>query len=120
MGNMDSYERDFEENLLSETNAYYKRKASVWIEQDSCPDYMQKAEEHIKLEEDRVDSYLHSSTKVSRSRRAVFVAPSAHPQSAPACRLPHDEAPAALLCFRGKRCSCVSAEGAQDVRTGAA
>jgi hypothetical protein len=42
MGGMEAYERDFEEFLLAETNAYYKRKAAVWIEQDSCPDYMLK------------------------------------------------------------------------------
>lgn len=42
MGGMDSYERDFEEFLLTDTSAYYKRKAAEWISQDSCPDYMVK------------------------------------------------------------------------------
>lgn len=63
MGGMDAYERDFEEHLLAETGAFYKRKAAEWIEQDSCPDYMLKAEECLKLEEERVENYLHSSTK---------------------------------------------------------
>lgn len=63
MGGMDTYERDFEEHLLSETGAFYKRKAAEWIEQDSCPDYMLKAEECLKLEEERVENYLHASTK---------------------------------------------------------
>ncbi|GFH22359.1 CULLIN_2 domain-containing protein, partial [Haematococcus lacustris] len=60
---MDCYERDFEESLLAETGAYYQRKAALWIEQDSCPEYMVKAEEHLRLEEERVDNYLHSSSK---------------------------------------------------------
>ena len=42
MGNMDHYERDFEEVMLTETGGYYKRKAAEWINQDSCPDYMLK------------------------------------------------------------------------------
>eukprot|EP00879_Flechtneria_rotunda_P010711 GHRR01011193.1.p1 GENE.GHRR01011193.1~~GHRR01011193.1.p1 ORF type:complete len:707 (+),score=276.31 GHRR01011193.1:915-3035(+) len=64
MGSMDCYERDFEEVLLTETANYYKRKASEWINQDSCPDYMLKAEECLRLEEERVDNYLHPSTKL--------------------------------------------------------
>lgn len=31
--------------------------------QDSCPDYMLKAEECLRLEEERVENYLHASTK---------------------------------------------------------
>lgn len=42
LGNMDCYENDFEEYLLKETAAYYSRKASIWILEDSCPDYMLK------------------------------------------------------------------------------
>ncbi|KAG2429454.1 hypothetical protein HYH02_014036 [Chlamydomonas schloesseri] len=63
MSNMDCYEKDFEEYLLTETSAFYRRKASQWIEQDSCPDYMLKAEECLRLEEERVDNYLHASTR---------------------------------------------------------
>lgn len=32
--------------------------------QDSCPDYMLKAEDCLRLEEERVENYLHGSTKV--------------------------------------------------------
>ncbi|PNW70797.1 hypothetical protein CHLRE_17g734400v5 [Chlamydomonas reinhardtii] len=63
MSNMDCYEKDFEEYLLTETSAFYRRKASQWIEQDSCPDYMLKAEECLRLEEERVDNYLHATTR---------------------------------------------------------
>ena len=39
---MECYEKDFEEPLLAETAAYYKRKAAEWIAADSCPEYMVK------------------------------------------------------------------------------
>jgi frataxin-like iron-binding protein CyaY len=69
MGGMESYEQDFEEFLLQDTGAYYKLKAAAWIEQDSCPDYMQKADDCLQKEEERVENYLHSSTKVGGSRK---------------------------------------------------
>lgn len=43
MGQMDHYEKDFEAHLLDDTAAYYSRKASSWIVEDSCPEYMLKA-----------------------------------------------------------------------------
>lgn len=42
MGSMECYEKDFEEAMLKDTSAYYSRKASNWILEDSCPDYMLK------------------------------------------------------------------------------
>uniref|UniRef100_A0A7N0UII2 Cullin-1 n=1 Tax=Kalanchoe fedtschenkoi TaxID=63787 RepID=A0A7N0UII2_KALFE len=63
MGLMDQYENDFEQALLDDTAAYYSRKASNWILEDSCPDYMLKAEECLKREKDRVGHYLHASSE---------------------------------------------------------
>ncbi|XP_022760538.1 cullin-1-like isoform X6 [Durio zibethinus] len=63
MGQMDYYENDFEATMLKDTAAYYSRKASNWILDDSCPDYMLKAEECLKREKDRVSHYLHSSSE---------------------------------------------------------
>ncbi|XP_042442477.1 cullin-1-like isoform X2 [Zingiber officinale] len=63
LGNMECYENDFEAHLLKDTAAYYSRKASNWILEDSCPDYMLKAEECLKREKDRVAHYLHSSSE---------------------------------------------------------
>ncbi|KAK4732227.1 hypothetical protein R3W88_025215 [Solanum pinnatisectum] len=66
MGEMEYYENDFEDAMLKDTAAYYSRKASSWIVEDSCPDYMLKAEECLKKEKDRVSHYLHvlSETKL--------------------------------------------------------
>ncbi|KAL6517150.1 Cullin-1 [Orobanche minor] len=63
MGQMHHYENDFEEAMLTDTAAYYSRKASNWIVDDSCPDYMLKAEECLRREKDRVSHYLHSSSE---------------------------------------------------------
>eukprot|EP00191_Tetraselmis_sp_GSL018_P009710 CAMPEP_0177609228 /NCGR_PEP_ID=MMETSP0419_2-20121207/18950_1 /TAXON_ID=582737 /ORGANISM="Tetraselmis sp., Strain GSL018" /LENGTH=732 /DNA_ID=CAMNT_0019104085 /DNA_START=252 /DNA_END=2450 /DNA_ORIENTATION=+ len=63
MGSMEKYEKDFEKHLLSDTAAFYQKKAAVWIQEDSCPDYMLKAEKRLELEEERVEHYLHVSTK---------------------------------------------------------
>ncbi|PPR98488.1 hypothetical protein GOBAR_AA22188 [Gossypium barbadense] len=62
MGQMDRYENDFEEDLLQDTSAYYSRKASSWIEEDSCPEYMLKAK-CLRKERERVSHYLHSSSE---------------------------------------------------------
>ncbi|TYH57466.1 hypothetical protein ES332_D08G091200v1 [Gossypium tomentosum] len=59
MGKMDRYEDDFEADMLQDTGAYYSRKASSWIEEDSCPDYMLKAMSH----------YLHSSSETKLSEK---------------------------------------------------
>ncbi|GAB4851262.1 hypothetical protein Ancab_030558 [Ancistrocladus abbreviatus] len=63
MGYMDYYENDFEAEILNNTAAYYSRKASNWILEDSCPDYMLKAEECLRREKERVSHYLHSSSE---------------------------------------------------------
>ncbi|KAK8340197.1 hypothetical protein V6Z12_A08G086100 [Gossypium hirsutum] len=68
MGQMDRYEDDFEADMLQDTGAYYSRKASSWIEEDSCPDYMLKAR-MPKKERDRVSHYLHSSSETKLSEK---------------------------------------------------
>nr|XP_027098302.1 cullin-1-like isoform X2 [Coffea arabica] len=63
MGQMDYYENDFELEMLEDSAAFYSVKASNWIVEDSCPDYMLKAEECLKKEKDRVSQYLHLSSE---------------------------------------------------------
>ncbi|KAJ8636452.1 hypothetical protein MRB53_010719 [Persea americana] len=63
MGKMKCYEDDFEVHMLEDTVAYYSQKASNWILEDSCPDYMAKAEECLKQEKERVSHYLQSSSE---------------------------------------------------------
>lgn len=41
-GKMNFYVNDFEVDMLKDTSAYYSQKASNWILEDSCLDYMLK------------------------------------------------------------------------------
>ncbi|KAF9619381.1 hypothetical protein IFM89_006568 [Coptis chinensis] len=61
MGGMYCYENDFEAALLDDTSTYYCIKGNKWIEEDYCELYILKVEECLRLEKDRVLSYLHSS-----------------------------------------------------------
>ncbi|KAI8574685.1 hypothetical protein RHMOL_Rhmol01G0373800 [Rhododendron molle] len=63
MGQMVDYENDFEDYMLKDSASYYSRKASNWIVEDSCPDYMLKVEQCLEKERDRVSHYLHSSSE---------------------------------------------------------
>ncbi|XP_015159470.1 cullin-1-like [Solanum tuberosum] len=62
-GEMEYYVSDFGDAMLRDTAAYYSRKASSWIVEDSYSDYMLKVEECLKKEKDRVSHYLHVSTE---------------------------------------------------------
>eukprot|EP00897_Mesotaenium_endlicherianum_P010757 jgi/Mesen1/970/ME000012S00535 len=63
MGSMESYELDFESAMLEDSADFYKKKAGAWIEEDSCPDYMLKAEDCLKKEKERVAHYLHATSE---------------------------------------------------------
>ncbi|KAM3203682.1 hypothetical protein P3L10_031308 [Capsicum annuum] len=69
MGEMGYYENEFEDAMLKDTAAYYSRKASSWIVENSCPDYMLKAEECLNKEKDRVSHYLHVSSETKLLER---------------------------------------------------
>ncbi|KAL6784868.1 CUL2 [Auxenochlorella protothecoides x Auxenochlorella symbiontica] len=63
MGLLDAYEKDFEAALLQTTAKYYKRKSAGWLETYSTPEFLSMAEACLKAEENRVDAYLHVSTR---------------------------------------------------------
>ncbi|CAD6231357.1 unnamed protein product [Miscanthus lutarioriparius] len=57
------YNEDFEDVFLKATIDYYSRKAQAWIVEDTCPEYMVKAEECLQKEKQRVAQYLHANTE---------------------------------------------------------
>ncbi|CAL5072266.1 unnamed protein product [Urochloa decumbens] len=57
------YQKDFEDAFVQDTIDYYSKKAQTWIVEDTCPEYMLKAEECLQKEKERVTHYLHSSTE---------------------------------------------------------
>lgn len=44
-------------------NSYMLSVLPLYVQEDSCPDYMIKAEDCLKQEEERVTNYLHMDTK---------------------------------------------------------
>jgi len=57
------YQTDFEAKFIEESHQYYARKANMWTEEDSFPDYMIKAEQYLDRERKRVEDYLQPSTE---------------------------------------------------------
>jgi len=70
MGNVDLYKTDFEVYMLESTGEYYQKCASTWIQEDSTPDYLKKAEARLLEEEARVDKYLHVEGKSNLLKEA--------------------------------------------------
>lgn len=62
-GSLGLYELDFEQAFCKGTADYYSKKAQTWMVEDSCPEYMFKAEECLQKEKERVAHYLHASTE---------------------------------------------------------
>ena len=63
MGSLTCYQEDFESYLLKSTSDYYGIKGANWIEEDSTPEYLEKAESALRAEEGRVENYLHVESK---------------------------------------------------------
>jgi cullin 1 len=57
------YEAEFETYLLEKTSGYYARQSRQWLESNSTPTYLKKAEMALESESRRVHSYLHASSE---------------------------------------------------------
>ncbi len=66
------YQTVLDKYLIEQTSDYYKRKSRSWLDQDSCPSYLHKAEQCMSQEQNRVDSYLNQVT-MAPLLEAVFV-----------------------------------------------
>ena len=60
---LDNYKEHFEIPFLVGTEAYYKHESESFVAENSVSDYLKKAEERLKEEEDRVERYLHTTTR---------------------------------------------------------
>uniref|UniRef100_A0A0G4FCL8 Cullin family profile domain-containing protein n=1 Tax=Chromera velia CCMP2878 TaxID=1169474 RepID=A0A0G4FCL8_9ALVE len=78
-GSLDVYVREFEEFLLPATSDFYVKQASGWLQMDSFPEYLRKAEECLREEDLRVERILHRTTG-SKVRAVVINALLAQPQ----------------------------------------
>ncbi|KAH9979902.1 Cullin-domain-containing protein [Lactifluus volemus] len=57
------YKEHFEIPFLNATEAYYKLESDSFLAENNLSDYLNKAEERLKEEEDRVGLYLHKATR---------------------------------------------------------
>eukprot|EP01110_Echinostelium_bisporum_P003408 TRINITY_DN1830_c3_g1_i1.p1 TRINITY_DN1830_c3_g1~~TRINITY_DN1830_c3_g1_i1.p1 ORF type:complete len:756 (-),score=264.43 TRINITY_DN1830_c3_g1_i1:123-2390(-) len=60
---LDTYKEHFENEFLDATEVYYTIEASSFIPQNGVCEYMKRVEMRIGQEEQRVQRFLHSSTK---------------------------------------------------------
>lgn len=68
--NLEVYKEAFERPFIAATEQYYRAESEAYIADNSVNDYMKKAEQRLKEEEQRVDMYLHpSSRKIVRRAR---------------------------------------------------
>ena len=61
---LDNYKEHFEIPFLVATGAYYEHESGSFITENSVSCYLKKGEERLKEEEDRVERYLHPTTRI--------------------------------------------------------
>ena len=62
---LDIYRDHFEVPFIQSTEKYYKQESESFLAASSVSDYLKKAEERLKEEEDRVERYLNTLTRKS-------------------------------------------------------
>ncbi|EEB98113.1 hypothetical protein MPER_02436, partial [Moniliophthora perniciosa FA553] len=60
---LDVYKEHFENPFIEATELYYKKESESFLAEFSVSEYLKKAEERLKEEEDRVDRYLNTQTR---------------------------------------------------------
>merc|ERR1719281_1324310 len=60
--NKNVYRDCFEDQFLDNTRKFYQDESVQYISQNTCSDYLKKAEKRIREEKARVENYLHDST----------------------------------------------------------
>lgn len=78
--NVEIYRYEFETSFIASTDVYYKTESDAFVAANSVTDYMRKAETRLKEEEDRVELYLHPSTRSKLIARCDSVLIRGHSQ----------------------------------------
>ncbi|KAF7314218.1 CULLIN-2 domain-containing protein [Mycena kentingensis (nom. inval.)] len=60
---LDVYKEHFETPFLDATDQYFKHESESFLAENSVSDYLKKAEERLREEEDRVERYLNTTTR---------------------------------------------------------
>ncbi|KAH9161142.1 Cullin-domain-containing protein [Lactarius sanguifluus] len=75
---LDNYKEHFEFPFLNATEAYYRHESESFLAENTVSDYLRKAEERLKEEEDRVERYLHTTTRKLLINKCEHVLVRAH------------------------------------------
>ena len=57
------YKADFEAPFINATEKYYTAESDAFLQSNTVSDYLKKAEERLREEEDRVERYLNGNTR---------------------------------------------------------
>lgn len=60
---LDIYKEHFETPFIEATEQYYKKESESFLAGNSISDYLKRAEDRLREEEDRVERYLHTKTR---------------------------------------------------------
>jgi cullin 1 len=57
------YKEHFETPFIAATEKYYTEESEAFLAENSVSDYLKKAEDRLREEEDRVERYLNTNTR---------------------------------------------------------
>jgi cullin 1 len=75
---LDNYKEHFEFPFLNATEAHYRHESESFLAENTVSDYLKKAEQRLKEEEDRVERYLHTTTRKLLINKCEHVLVRAH------------------------------------------
>lgn len=59
---LELYRKAIEVSVVEQASAFYRTTCLRWLEQCSCPEFLDRAEKALQSERQRVEAYLHRST----------------------------------------------------------
>jgi len=63
------YREFFEDKFLAATKEYYKKESTSYISENTCPDFLIKAETRIMEEKGRIESWRNLISKIKNRRQ---------------------------------------------------
>lgn len=57
------YKEHFEAPFIAATEKYYKTESEAFLAENTVSDYLKRAEERLREEEDRIERYLNANTR---------------------------------------------------------
>lgn len=60
---LEVYKEHFEAPFIAATEKYYKNESEAFLAENTVSDYLKRAEERLREEEDRIERYLNANTR---------------------------------------------------------